>query len=86
MGHKSNWELCVGDRVSFYPYGEGTIHVIHEAGGTKSYGVCFDHDFGGHILDGTCPDGHGWWCGKEELKPIGRVPEYELAPVSAMFE
>lgn len=82
MENKSNWVPCVGDRVQHVSWGDGTVHVI--SGGL--YGICFDEDFGGHILNGTCPDGHGWWCGKEELKPIGRVPEYDLAPVLAMFE
>ena len=81
MENKSNWVPCVGDRVQHVSWGNGTVHVIHDT----MYGVYFDENFGGHFLDGTCPDGHGWWCRREELVLIGRVPEYELASVSALF-
>jgi len=58
-----NSSICRGD--------VGTVCDIHGVfvnGVTYLVGVSFDEDVGGHVCDGSCEKGHGWY-----------VRDYELA-------
>ena len=65
MGNKYVYvgKFKVMDRVKHHIYGKGTVVNVNSC-----YGVSFDtaRDIF-HALDGSCMDGHGYWCDEDEL-------------------
>lgn len=60
-----------GDRVKcigITARGYGKVGTVRQIGG--SVGVEFDENVDGHILDGCCKNGHGWWVGSPGLELV----------------